>query len=227
MALSETARHQIERAASAWVDGSTAPTGLTPIRRRHRAGVIWMVTVVVCAGSPSPAHQENDVRFSWAVGARLAGASAVQPVTSDVALSNGDTIGVWLERDSGYVYLLHVDASGAVALLVSSTPGLPGSSTDGERWFRVDGQRGPEALHVVASATRLERLESLLTHPLTAAQLERELSDLRRANRRLRAPAERPIVMGGRVRGEGDLQTHARTIEAQGFFHRVIRIDHR
>ena len=80
----------------------------------------------------------------------------------------------------------------------------------GEAWFRLDSNTGKEVFYLLASVRRLDDLEKAYLRCESAdsasgaacaqAVLD-QIRDLRRENRELSGPAERPVPIGGALRG--------------------------
>jgi hypothetical protein len=112
-------------------------------------------------------------------------------------------------------------------------------------WFELDEHTGKEIFYLLASARPLGKLESIYklysssTAPSQKQDLSRQLlSEIRKTKQKrhpLTAVAERPVRLGGSVRGiEKDktgtvhsLDNIAIEIIAHDFYSRTFTIDHR
>jgi hypothetical protein len=210
----------------------------------------WVLSI--CPGAWAEAGSqagEANVRFRWAFGA-LTGAGKdrrLVAVTRDTTLKTGDELKMLVDLQSAcFVYVIYYSAQGEVNLLF---PGevrqtAPASRTpvtyhipEGEAWFRLDEHVGRETFYLLASARRLNDLETLLTAYQSAdASKKSELADrvvahvreVRRQHQRLATAAERPASIAGNVRGvTPDLGQVAVEISAMDFYGKTFTIDHR
>jgi len=113
------------------------------------------------------------------------------------------------------------------------------------RWFELDDHTGKEIFYLLVAARQLDQLEALYelylssTHPSQkrkrGQQLLAELEKTKQTHRRLTAAAERPVRLGGSVRGIKKEKTEAIhrlddiavEISAYDFYSRTFTIDHR
>jgi hypothetical protein len=224
---------------------------------------VWLTIIclgLVCAFNAvaipaTAAQEEGGIAFRWAFGA-LVGKDAdhkLEPITADRALKTGDRLKMMVElQKECYVYVIYYGPQDQVKLLFPYT--LSQLSTDyqvrkryyipqGAAWLELDQNVGTEAFHVLASAQRLEGLEAVLSQydtaeteskPGVAKQVLAAIKDLKKQNRQLATTAERPINIGGNVRGldrpqggDGpDVAGLAQDITAGGFYNRTITIEH-
>jgi hypothetical protein len=218
---------------------------------------LGIVGAVNFGWSPVMAAQgEGDIAFHWAFGALVGGDSdrKLESITGDRALNSRDRLKMMVElQKECYVYIIYYGTQDQVKLLFPYS--LSQLTTDyqpnkryyipqGGAWFELDQNVGSEVFHVLASAERLKGLEAVLNQydsaatenkPSVAKQILAEIRDLKKQNRQLATPAERPINIGGNVRGldrpqgaDGpDVATIAQDIMASGFYSRTITIEHR
>jgi hypothetical protein len=196
------------------------------------------------------------VAFRWAFGA-LVGRGAdekLMAVTQDTVLETGDELKMMVElQRQCYVYVIYHGARNEVKLLFPhelkqfSTDYAVGKRyyvPDGDGWFELDAGVGREAFHLLASRERLKTLEGLLLGYESAAPENRaevakeivaEIRRLKKQHRELAVPAERPVTIGGRIRGmekppdaaRPDVATIADEIHGADFYGRTFTIDHR
>ena len=200
-------------------------------------------------------QKESNIHFKWAFGA-LVGPSTDQPmvaVDNKTALRSGDHLKFYLELlQECYVYLLYYSSQGELAMLFpvqgDDSAHLPRRQffiPQGDTWFRLDDKVGKEKFYLMASARRLYDLENRYTEHLrlkqpfelqsSARNILEEIKKIKRQNRTLTAPAERPVRLGGNFRGIAkapqnptvDVSTIAREVSATDFYSRTITIDHR
>jgi hypothetical protein len=198
---------------------------------------------------------EKNVGFRWAFGAMTGQANdrRLESVTQDRALKTGDQIKMLVEpQRQCFIYVIHHNSQDEVALLfpysleqferdyaVSGRYYIPRGST----WYELDRNPGTEAFHVLASEQRLTELERLVGELQKAdgprkGELSKlvlaEIRNQKKQHRDLAAPAERPVNIGGAVRGfeksaaggYPDVSVLAQDVTANGFYARTFTIDH-
>jgi hypothetical protein len=201
--------------------------------------------IAMCIASVVSAQE---VRFRWAFGVATGTGTARQfkPITGeDVILRSGDEIKFFVGPDCKcFIYVLHQDQAGQFSVLYPADGAFPSAPpTDasyipsGGSWLQVDDAKGTERIYLLASATRLTDLERLLTAAAAkpaspSQQIVGELARLQK-NTVARNWSERPVTMGGQVRGKPDaahpdIAHHATVITGTApFLSRVFIIDHR
>jgi hypothetical protein len=227
-------------------------------RSAMRAVVVLPVLVLLMGGLLRPAAAQTaggeTVKFRWAFGAMVGPEEdrRLVAVEKDRVLHSGDQIKFFLQpRSDCYIYLFYLSAQGELvrlfpadtietALLPDSQHTVPGN----DQWFRLDDQTGPETFYLLASTTRLARLEALSAHhrslggasdrQAAAEAVLSEIKHLRRTHRQLKVDAERPVRLGGNFRGapktDGpalpDIRDIAVELSAGTFYSRTFSIDH-
>ena len=202
----------------------------------------WFV-IAMCVASTALAQ---DVRFRWAFGVAT-GAGAARhfaPITSeDVTLHSGDEIKMFVGPECKcFIYVLHQDQAGQFTVLypadgafTDTPPSTASYIPAGGGWLEVDDSKGTERIYLLASPTRLTSLEQLLAaakRPSPTQQIVGELARLQKSTV-ARNWSERPVTMGGQVRGKQDaahpdIARNATEITGNAqFFSRVFIIDHR
>jgi hypothetical protein len=198
----------------------------------------------------------EEVRFRWAFGAlkEKDGTPQLIAIHSNATLTTGDELKMLLElKDPCYAYVIYQGSQGEIRLLfpydLSDLDKGYQESTSyyiprGGGWFELDSRLGEETFHLLASADRLTRLENLLKGYETAGSEGKsvaaqdvldEIQRLRRTRRSLKAPAERPVQIVGRIRGSNesvsekrpDIEPLAVEISAESFYSRTFTIDHK
>ena len=196
------------------------------------------------------------VVFHWAFGSirKTAQGSGFEQVPGDIKLNSGDQIKFFLKPMTGcFVYLIYHSSQGELTVLFPyrfedkngkvralKVHYIP----EGNEWFQLDEHVGQERFHLLASDTRLARLEELINQyesgdkakkPELSQQILSEIDLLRRKNFKPKANAERPLSIVGNIRGTKkpevdspvDLAEHALEISAGHFYIRTYTIDHR
>jgi hypothetical protein len=229
--------------------------------KRLWVGLLIMFMVVEVGQCNTATAQDRQkegegVRFKWAFGALKEGEGAPQlvAINRDAALKAGDELKMLVElKEKCYAYVIYQGPQGEIRLLFpyelsDLEKGYQESKVyyvpKGGGWFELDSQVGQETFHLLASAERLITLEKLLkdyesagseNKPFVAQDLLEEIQQLRRTNRNLKAPAERPAQIVGRIRGSGepgptnrpDIEPLAVEISAESFYSRTFTIDHK
>jgi hypothetical protein len=205
--------------------------------------------------SYAAALEEQNVRFRWAFGA-VTGSGSEQKfvaIDRDMALNTGDQLKMLVEPQSKcFVYVIHHGPEDQVRLLFPYT--LEQFSSDyligikyyipaGDAWFELDKHAGKETFYLLAAPERLQGLEELLRRyaaanvekkPELAAEVLAEIRTVKKQHRDLTAAAERPVVIGGRIRGlerpqsgdNPDVATISDEVLSTRFYGRTFTIDH-
>jgi len=205
---------------------------------------LFSFVVAMCMASSAFAQ---DVRFRWAFGISTGAGAArtFKGITGeDVVVKSGDEIKLFVAPDCKcFIYVLHQDQAGVFSTLYpadgafpATPPTGPSSIPPGNSWLLVDDVKGTERIYLLASTSRLTELEKMLTAaakaPSPAQQIVAELARLQKSTI-ARNWSERPVPIGGQVRGKPDpahpdIAQHATVITGTGpFVSRVFIIDHR
>jgi len=112
-------------------------------------------------------------------------------------------------------------------------------------WLELDAQTGLEKFFLIASSSRLERLEKLYERHTSledksasqssVAAILSEISKLDKRDKRLSVPAEKPISLAGRLRDPNkkdttiipDIDSFSIELIAHGIYSKTFTIDHR
>jgi hypothetical protein len=221
---------------------------------------ITLLLSIVLFGASTAAFAQNrpgksDINFLYAFGAYASsqGSGKLIPVQNEIALHTGDRLKLFFEPKSDLnFYLLHLSSQGELTPLypVEAKPAriIPGTQVfipAGNQWFELDAHPGQEKFFLIAAADRLERLEELCARHTTlktpadlqasAGAILEEIKRLRQQHMQLTAPAEKPVRIGGSVRGQQppgapvvpDITPLAAEVTAPGFYSRTFSIDHR
>ncbi len=228
------------------------------------AGVaLLMSTSVLIDGVPDEsarlelvAPQEEakaDVLFQWGFGALVGKDRAFVPITRDTTLASGDEMKMYVKlKKECYVYLLHENPRGEISLLFPYRIQQFGEDYEVEKnyyipkgrgWFELDKNTGLETFFLLASSKRFLELEALIGDYEAAsgskkedlrAQIIDEIRKVRRRYRTLTTAAERPITIGGNIRGteeqkatrRPDVSTIGTEVSATTFYGKTFTIDH-
>jgi len=200
--------------------------------------------------------EATNVVFHWAFGAirKTGQESRFEQIAGDARLNSGDQIKFFLKPVTGcFVYLVYHSSQDELTVLfpyrfeekTGKQQALkPHYIPEGNEWFQLDENVGQERFHLLASVTRLARLEDLVNQyesgdktkkPELSQQILSEIDLLRRKNFKTKVNAERPLSIVGNIRGTKkpedasplDLAEHAVEISASHFYVRTYTIDHR
>ncbi|MEN6437853.1 MAG: DUF4384 domain-containing protein [Syntrophobacter sp.] len=208
------------------------------------------------AGGPAITNSPPDVDFKWAFAVLSSspdGKATVQPITRDMALKSGDQLKMMVElQRKCFVYVFHYNPRDGLKMLFPySLQQLDGDYQAGRRyfiprseaWFRLDANPGQESFYLVAAAQRLDDLErdyrafensGAGEKSRTALAVVERIKTLRREHREFALPAEKPVSIGGALRGvlpgqapsQVDISALADEITSNGFMARTYTIDH-
>lgn len=208
------------------------------------------------SGAAAEQKEENNVCFRWAFGAMVGPENdrRLVAITRDTTLKTGDQLKLLVEMEKKcFVYLIYHSGQNELHMLFpyeisqfSKDPetGKKYYIPQGTRWFELDEKTGLETFYLLASAERLSGLEALMKEYSFAGQSEKKglvkevLAEIKKAKRRYRtltAPAERPLSIGGSVRGVDkkkksvppDIDPIAEEVSTTNFYSRTFTIDHR
>lgn len=218
--------------------------------------IVCMLVVLTGGFGAVSAQEKDNIGFEWGFGA-LSG-SAKEPrlasVTRDTMLKSGDQVKMIVKLTKEcFVYVLHEDPAGEITLRFPYD--LQQFSTDykvgknyyipkGRPWFQLDEKVGRETFYLLSSPTRLTDLEGLLTKYQSSPSSEKTalakeiVSEIRNVRKRFKTfttTAERPISIGGNVRGldspvagrRPDVASITTEISANNFYGKTITVDHK
>ena len=202
---------------------------------------------------PIVQQDEPNIGFNWAFGALVGKSKVMVPITHDTTLKSGEEIKLMVKLTTDcFVYVVHQGSKGEVNLLfpyeirqflsdysVEKNYYIP----KGRHWSALDKNTGKEIFFLLASAERLLDLEEKLgkyfsadelKKPPLAADIVSEIRSVRKHYSTYATIAEKPLTIGGNIRGtdkmEGarrpDVAALATQISAKNFFSKTITIDH-
>lgn len=198
-------------------------------------------------------NKEN-VAFRWGFGALVGKEKKFVPITRDTTLATGDEIKMVVElRKECFIYLIHHSPNGELSLLfpedirqfagdykVGKNYYIP----KGRGWFELDNNTGRETFYLLAANERLLELEALIGEYITASKdtkadaakkILAEIRDVKRKFRTFTTLAERPVTIGGNVRGvdeaepakRPDVASIATEISASNFYSKTYTLEHK
>ena len=198
-------------------------------------------------------QNEANIGFDWAFGALVGKGKTMVAITHDTTLMSGEEIKmmVKLTKDC-FVYVVHQDSKGEVELLFPYK--IQQFQSDyvadknyyvpkGRGWSPFDKNTGKEIFFLIASTERLLDLEVKLGNYFSAdtskkqsmaSDIVSEIRSVRKHYSTYATIAEKPLTIGGNIRGtekvEGarrpDVATLATQISAKNFYSKTITIDH-
>jgi len=214
--------------------------------------VLFIASAVASAQVPS---SKGDMGFLYAFGAYVGsqGKGKVISIQNETTLRAGDRLKLFFEPKSDqHFYLLHLSSPGELTPLFPAEAqpakvarGAKVFIPTGNNWFELDAHPGQEKFFLIATAERLDRLEELCARHTTLKDkadvqsstdvILDEIKQLRQKHKQLSAPAEKPVRIGGSVRGEKpssapavpDITSLAVEVTAPGFYTRTFSIEHR
>ncbi|MFH0990280.1 MAG: DUF4384 domain-containing protein [bacterium] len=208
----------------------------------------WNITV--------RAQEKENVSFEWGFGVISSSTAETKltPVLKDTMLKSGDQIKMVVKlKRACFVYVIHESPDGE--LILRFPYDFNQFTTDytlaknyyipkGRDWFKLDKDIGRETFYLLASAERLTDLEKMLQQykaadasakPALAKDIVTEIRNVRKRYKTFTTYAERPISIGGNVRGverapsasRPDVASIATEISANNFYGRTFTLDHK
>ena len=182
-----------------------------------------------------PASDVLEVR--WVMAGIEKDADPARPISisPEATLRTGDKIKMYLKA----VQLIYPDSLPSEGLVSGTQLTVP----QGDQWFELDEQTGTETFHVLVSPTPLRSIETLYEdyrqrasdNGYPAARIISAIERLRIQQRPLTSKAERPLSIGGTIRGAADkgaettenrLDRLAENIATANVFCRTYTIEH-
>jgi len=220
---------------------------------------ILMLAVVsaalLCASGKAEEPAGDNISFRWAFGALVGPEQGRKfvPIVADTALKTGDQLKFMLElHKTCFVYLIYQSSQGDMSLLFPYQINKAGNNYElmkmyytprDDSWFELDDKSGTETFYLIASVSRLNDLEELFQKAASGADIDRDQSELiharitalKKRHRTLTASAERPVPIGGNVRGISkdeqtktpDMGAGAIEVSAKDFYCRTFTIEHK
>lgn len=201
-------------------------------------------------------QQLDKVCFRWAFGAMVGqkGDQRLVAITRDTVLKTGDRLKLLIQLNTRcFVYLFYRTGEDDIALLfpyalnqfeTEYQTGIKYYIPRGSNWFELDQKPGIERFYLLASAQRLLTLESVFQKYTSAPASDKktcakklisQIKETRRQYRRFATKAERPIAIGGNVRGKRkddqrafpDIDPIASEVSASNFYGKTFTIEHK
>jgi hypothetical protein len=217
--------------------------------------VVFCLVLFFSPRANADQEKEKNVCFRWAFGAMVGPENDRRfvAITRDTTLRTGDKLKLLVElKKECFVYLIYHSGQDDVFMLFPYE--LKQFSTDyktakkyfipqDNKWFELDGNVGLETFYLLASATRLNELEELFEKHKTEGAIDKQghakkiLAQIRKIKKRYRkltTDAERPVQIGGSVRGTKkgkeiiplDFDAIAAEVSAHNFYSRTFTIEH-
>lgn len=216
----------------------------------------FILVVVLLLTSLAAAQEKPDISFEWSF-ATLSDAGkelTLVPIVRDTTLQTGDQLKMMVRLTAEcFVYVIHESPAGEISLkfpydlkqfTADYKVGKNYYIPKGRDWFKLDTNAGRETFYVIASSQRLLDLEVLLSKyneadeskkPAAAKDIVAEIRNVRKHFKTFTTLAERPISIGGNVRGLGkepsskfpDVANVATEISAHNFYGKTFTIEHK
>lgn len=199
-------------------------------------------------------QNDENVSFKWSFGAIAGKEKKFVSITKDTVLKSGDEMKMYVELGKDcFVYLIYQSSKEDISVLFPND-GFKQFTADyktskpylvpkGRDWYRLDKNLGTETFYLLGSSERLIELEALIGNYLSADNAKKpelakniitEIRNVRRRYKSFATLAEKPITIGGNVRGIGetaevkrpDVTTIATEISASNFYSKIISIEH-
>ena len=200
-------------------------------------------------------NKQDLVCFRWAFGAMIGSKDdrRLVAITRDTRLKTGDQLKMLVElQKKCFVYLIYHTGQDELHMLFPYE--IQQFTSDykllrkyyipqGDKWFELDEDVGQETFYLLASAQRLFRLEALLGEYKSAEAVKKralakqilvEIRKEKKQHRKFATSAERPVTIGGSVRGvikdkktrSPDIDPIAAEVNAPNFYSRTFTIEH-
>jgi hypothetical protein len=223
---------------------------LTPMLLVSVAAALLAATAFTTLAE-EPASEVLEVR--WVMAGIEKGADPAHPISisPETTLRTGDKLKMYLKAvNKCFFYLFYHNPEGQLRLIYPDAlpSGALASGTrltvpQGDQWFELDEQTGTETFHVLVSPTPLRAIETLYEdyrqhaskNGSSAVRLITAIDRLRNQQRPLTSKAERPLSIGGTIRGgpdtgtdttESRLDNLAENIASANVFCRTYTIEH-
>lgn len=222
--------------------------------RNYRTMIVVLCALAINVFSLTEAQENKEnVAFRWGFGARVGKDKKFVSITRDTALKTGDEIKMVIElKKECYVYVILQDSRGGVSFLFPENVKQFASDyksgknyyiPKGREWNELDKNTGKETIYLLASAERLVELEALMGNYSStdearkeeaAKKIVAEIRDVKKRYRTFQTLAERPVTIGGNIRGveaaeqsrRPDVSTIMTEISANNFYSKTFTIDH-
>lgn len=204
-----------------------------------------IVAVFILTFFTAISHAEVPVQFSWAVLTDTETGLRPLDFSTTPVLKSGTTLQIYLEQKPGtFIYIYLVDSTGGLTFIFPGDPKHYNSTTPTDQILRIppDTARfelmppdGQEKLYLLASSTRLTKLESLTEKyqkkrddKELRADVLKELKLLRRKHSSLAQKTETSVPVAGtiRTRGNDTGSFDAVQVNSEDFYSRILRINH-
>lgn len=193
-----------------------------------RLAVIVTILIVL---SPAAAQAETSspdtIEVSWVLAGMESDADPpyMTNIPTKAALRTGDKIKMYLKTHRKcFFYIFHQTSGGRMLLLFP--PSLPSEAIasgvqltipEGDKWFQLNNQAGTESFHVLIAHAALRTIETFYEahrqdtedNGLSTVRLLLMIEQLRNDQRPLTSNAERPLAVGGTLRGGEAINTEA------------------
>jgi hypothetical protein len=197
---------------------------------------------------------EANIGFDWSFGALIGKNKTLVSISHDTTLKSGEEIKMMVKLTKEcYVYIVHFGSKGEVKLLFPySTSQFQKDYVEdknyyvlpGRDWSILDKNTGKEVFFLLASTERLIDLEAKINTYLSvadsakkqtlASDIVTEIRSVRKHYSIFSTIAEKPVTIGGNIRGMEEVKESLRPdvaniaihVSANNFYSKTITIDH-
>jgi hypothetical protein len=201
-----------------------------------------MAILFLMVNAVNAAQSRSMMTFSWALERRdKMNTVTVIDTKKNPVVYSGDSMKIYFKPENNvYVYFYYYDIEGNLSMLFpdpmyEKKMGEPCYIPAGEKWFVFDQHTGTETFYLLASTERLLNLEQFTKEYLNVKSREKEgkkarvldeIKKIRKANSKFTAISEHPVSIAGSFRGTS-LENMATKVEAEKFYGKTIRIEHK
>lgn len=217
--------------------------------------VVFCLVLLLIPWANAEKKEGKNICFRWAFGAMVGPENdrRLVAITRDTTLRTGDQLKLLVElKKKCFVYLIYHSGQDDILMLfpykleqfftdyeISKKYFIP----QGNLWFELDENFGLETFYLLASATRLNELEALFENHKTEEAIDKQkrvkkilkqIRKIKKQYRTLTTNAERPVSIGGNVRGVNkdqeilplDFDAISAEVSASNFYSRTFTIEH-
>lgn len=217
------------------------------------AGIVTILMVLSPAAVHSEESSPDTIEFRWVLAGLESDANTLYMINIPMkaALRTGDKIKMYLKTHRKcFFYLFHQAPAGRMVLLFPFSLPSEAIASDaqlmvpqGDKWFQLGEQTGTETFHVLVSHAPLSSIEALYEiyrqhaseSGYSAVRLVSAIERLCNQKSPLTSKVERPLPIGGTIRGASDnctdttqncLDQLAENIVTPNVFCRTYTIEH-
>lgn len=214
------------------------------IRMRIYSSILLLLVSAFFLTSTTITYAGTPVEFSWAVLSDTETGPKPLDFSSIPQLKNGTTLQIYIEQKPGaFIYIYLVDSIGGLSFIFPSDPQQYDAAVPGDQVVRIPPEtarfeltppNGQEKLYLLASPTRLTKLEQLTTtylknesDTIARSDVFKELKLIHRKHSALAQKTETSVPVAGTVATRGGASTfNAIHVKTDSLYSRILRINH-